>query len=210
MKKSDENDTILLSRISRDCFRLLTLQEMEKKVELWPLINRYELLTKRIKTLKTWIKNDRYDYKLRDSIRLMEKDKKGVAKKIIEILSDDAIYREACRMLNVKDSVELAILTIELPLHLPITRLKGLLGYTPDKNKGHYYHKLRRHITKFAVNLYMNTKRHVNVLDKVAEVVNSLSREKAIYRLELMTLKALRKAYILTTNNQIFDNPTGR
>jgi hypothetical protein len=127
-------------KIPRDGFRLLTIQEMEKKAMLWPLINKYELLSKRIKTLKTWIKNDGYDYELKDSVKLMEKDKKDVTKKIIKILSNDAIYREVCRMLGINDSVELAILTVELPLHLPITNLKGLLGYTPDKNKGRYNH----------------------------------------------------------------------
>jgi len=70
--------------------------------------------------------------------------------------------------------------------------------------------KLRGHITNFAVNLYMNTKRHVNVLDNVVEIVNRLPMEKAIYKLELMALKALRIAYILTTSNQTFNNPTGR
>jgi len=140
----------------------------------------------------------------------MEKDKKEVAKKIIEILSNDTIYRKACRMLGVKDSVELAILTMELPLHLPITRLKGLLGYTPDKNKGRYNHNLRGHISRFAVILYVNTKKHMNVLEKAVEIVEHLPREKAIYRLELMTLKTLRKAYLLTTNNQISNNSTGR
>jgi len=184
--------------------------EMEKKAKLRPLINRYELLSKRIKTLKTWINGDGYDYELKDSVRLMEKDKRDVARKIIEILSNDAVYREACRMLGVKDSVEPAILTVELPLHLPITRLKGLLGYTLDKNKGRYNHKLNGHITALAVNLYLNAKKHVNVLDKAVEIVDHLPKEKAIYKLELMTLKALRKTYLLTINNQIFDNPTGR
>ena len=140
IKKSDVNDAVILSKIPRDGFRLLTIQEMEKKAMLWPLINKYELLSKRIKTLKTWIKNDGYDYELKDSVKLMEKDKKDVTKKIIKILSNDAIYREVCRMLGINDSVELAILTVELPLHLPITNLKGLLGYTPDKNKGRYNH----------------------------------------------------------------------
>jgi len=194
----------MLLNVSRDCFRLLTLQKMEKKIELWPLINRYELLTKRIKTLKTWIKNDGYDYELKNAVKLMKKDKRYIAKKIVEILSNDAVYREACRILGVKDSVEIAILTVELPLHLPITRLKGLLGYTPNKNEGRYNHRLRKHVVEFAVSLYINVKRRVNVLDKAVGIVNCLPREKAIYRLELMTLKALRKAYLLTTN------PAGR
>lgn len=38
-------------------------------------------------TLKTWINRDGYDYELKESIRLMEKDKEEVAKKIIEMLS---------------------------------------------------------------------------------------------------------------------------
>ena len=138
MKKSDENDATLLSKILRYGFRLLTIQEMEKKAKLWTLINRYELLSKRIKTSKIWINKDGYDYELKNAVKLMEKDKRDVAKKIIKMLSNDAIYREACRMLGVKNSVELAILTMELLLHLPVTRLKGLLGYTPNKNEGRY------------------------------------------------------------------------
>ena len=210
MKKSDVNDAVILSKISRDGFRALTIQEMEKKVKLWPLINRYELLSKRIKTLKIWINRDGYDYELENTVRLMEKDKENVAKKIVDSLSNNAIYKEACRMLGVRDSVELAILTVELPLHLPITRLKGLLGFTPNKNEKRYDHELKKHVAGFAVNLYLNTKRHVNVLDKAVEIVNCLPKEKAIYKLELMTLKTLRKAYLLTTNNQISNNPTGR
>jgi len=204
MKKSDENDAILLSRISREDFKPLTIQEMEKKIKLKPFINKYELLTKRIKTLKTWINGDKYDYELKDSVKLMEKDKREVAKKIIEILSNDTIYREACRMLGVKDSVELAILTVELPLHLPITRLKGLLGFTPDKNNGQYNHRLRIHIVALARNLYLNVKRHTNVLNTIVEVVDRLPRERALYKIQLMILKSLRKAYLLTAN------PTGR
>ncbi len=180
IKKSDENDAVILSKIPRDKFRALTVEKVEKKVEPKPLINKYELLSRRIKTLKQWIKNDGYDYELKNAIRLMEKDKKDIAKKIIKILSNDTIYKEACRMLRVEDSVELAILTMELPLHLPITRLKGLLGYTPNKNKGRYNHRLREHITRFAVVLYINRKKCVNVLNKIAEIV-IICRRRRLY-----------------------------
>jgi len=44
----------------------------------------------------------------------------------------------------------------------------------------------------------------MNVLDKAVEIVDHLPKKKAIYKLELTTLKALRKAYLLTIN------PTGR
>jgi hypothetical protein len=91
--KSDEADASMFSRVPREYFRILTINEMEKKVKLQPLINEYELLSRRIKTMKTRIKNDGYNYKLRDSIMLMERDREETAKKIVEIFSDDAIYR---------------------------------------------------------------------------------------------------------------------
>ena len=52
LRKTDKNDVIMLSKISKDDLKTLTVHEMEKKVELRPLINRYELLSKRITTLK--------------------------------------------------------------------------------------------------------------------------------------------------------------
>jgi len=39
VEKSDENDAVILSKISRDGFRPLTIQEVEKKAKLCPLIN---------------------------------------------------------------------------------------------------------------------------------------------------------------------------
>ncbi|MCL7384597.1 MAG: hypothetical protein LZ174_09950 [Thaumarchaeota archaeon] len=51
----------MLSEVPREYLRALTIQEMERKVKLQPLINRYELLSRRIKTLKIWIKHDGHD-----------------------------------------------------------------------------------------------------------------------------------------------------
>jgi hypothetical protein len=47
-------------------------------------------------------------------------------------------------------------------------------------------------------NLYINAKRGVNVSDKVTEIANYLPKMQAIIRLELMILKALRIAYLMT------------
>ena len=174
-----------------------------------PTDKQYELLSKRIKTLKQWIKNDGYDYELKSAVKLMEKDKEEILGKIIEMFSDDVIYKEACRALGVKNSVELAVLAVELPLHLPLKNLKGLLGYTPNKNKGRYNHELRGYIARFAVNLYINAKRGCrNIPEKIIEVIK-LPKKKALYRLELMTLKALKEACILNSEPKI-DRPAGR
>lgn len=211
MEKSDGNDSILLSKISKDCFRLLTIQEMEKKVKLCPLINKYKLLSKRIKTLKTWINRDGYEYKLKDDVRLMEKDKEEVAQKIIETLSNDVIYKEVCRLLGFRDSVEVAILTIELPLHLPLNTLKKIVGLTPNRNDGRFNHDLREHLSQLATSIYMNSKRWKDkweVPKEFKEVIDSLPYRKAVYKLQSRILKMFRKAYFLA--NDQANNLTGR
>jgi hypothetical protein len=212
LRKSDEIDSQLLSMIPREYFRALTVQEMERKIKVQPLINRYELLSRRIKTLKMWIKHDGYDYGLRDSVRLMEEDKEEAASKIIKMLSNDAIYRGACRLLGLNDSVEVAILTIELPLHLPLNILKKVAGLTPNRNNGRYNHSIRMHLSQLATNIYFNAKRwrgRWEVPEEFREIVDSLPREKAIYRLQSRILKMFRKAYFLA-NQLTADNPAGR
>jgi hypothetical protein len=201
LRKSDEIDAQLLSMIPRDGFRLLTINEIEFKMKIRPLINKYEKIVRWRATLKKLLSQG-FDYNFRESIRLMQSDCGKISREIIRELADNDVYREACKLLGVKDSVELAILTIELPLHLPMTRLKGLLGFTPDKNKGRYNHRLRKHVAALATNLYINAKRRISFSD-IAEIADRLPKEKAIYGIQLMILKSLRKAYLLMAN------PTG-
>ena len=201
LRKSDEVDAQLLSMIPRDGFRLLTINEIKFKMKMRPLINKYEKIVRWRATLKKLLSQG-FDYNFRESIRLMENDCERISREIIRELADNDVYREACKLLGVKDSVELAILTIELPLHLPMTRLKGLLGFTPDKNKGRYNHRLKKHVAALATNLYINAKRCISFSD-IAEIADRLPKEKAIYGIQLMILKSLRKAYLLMAN------PTG-
>jgi len=53
---------------------------------------------------------------------------------------------------------------------------------------------------RFAVNLYINAKKDASISDKVIEVVNCLPKKRAISKLEVMILKMLRIAYLMTTN----------
>ncbi len=72
-----------------------------------------------------------------------------------------------------------------------------------------YNHKLRGHIARFAINLYANVKkRHANIPEEVVKIVKQLPRKKALYKLELMTLKTLRKAWMRINIDEII-NPTG-
>jgi hypothetical protein len=203
LQKSDEADAQLLSMIPREGFRLLTVEELEFKMKMKPLINKYEKIVRWRATLKKLLSQG-FDYNFRESIRLMENDSRRISRKIIREVADNNVYREACRLLGVKDSVELAILTMELPLHLHMRRLKGLLGFTPNRNEGRYNHRLRNHIAALAANLYLNAKRRVSVLKTAIKIADHLPKEKTLYRIQLMILKSLRVAYLLTTN------PTGR
>jgi len=200
LRKSDENDAMLLSRIPREAFRLLTIEEVEIKVRIGPIIRRYRLIVRWKSTLKRLIKLG-LNYNFEESVRLMEADKRRISEEIVRQVSSPPIYgevyRRACEILGVKNSVELAILVLELPLHLPLNGLKGLLGFTPSKNN-RYRHKLRTHISSFAANLYILARRGVGVSNEVAEVVNHLPKKLALYKLQLMTLKALRIAYLAT------------
>ena len=86
--------------------------------------------------------------------------------------------------MGLRKSAELAILAIRLPPHLPMVRLKTLLGLVLGGNRGRYNHRLRDHITRFAVNLYINAKKDASISDKVIEVVNCLPKKRAISKLE--------------------------
>jgi hypothetical protein len=211
VRKSDEVDALMLSKIPREYFRALTIEEIEKKIKVQPLINEYELLSRRIKALKQWVRNDGYDW-LRDDIRLMEENKKKLAEKIIEMLSDNTIYKEACRLLGFNDSVEVAILTIKLPLHLPLNILKKFVGLTPNRNNGRYNYHIRNHLSQLAINIYINAKRWRDkweVPEEFRGIVYSLPQMKAIYKIQSRILKMFRKAYFIA-DDQTINDPAGR
>jgi len=208
VRKSDEVDAVMLSKVSREYFRTLTIQEMEKKVKVQPLINEYELLSRRVKILKQWVKNDGYDW-LRDDIRLMEEDKKKIAEKIIEIFSDDVIYREACRMLGISESVDLAILLNGLRLETSSAAIRGYLGLTNNRN-GKYNRNIRRHLAQLANVVYVDVKRGI-VEPSYKELTDIIAREpknKALFKLQTKILKILKN--IWRAVNEVSDEPAGR
>jgi len=57
---------------------------------------------------------------------LTDKDKEKIAKKIVEVFSDDIIYMEACRMLGISESVDLAVLLSGLRLEASSAAIKGI------------------------------------------------------------------------------------
>jgi len=179
LQKSDEVDALILSRVPRECFRELTIEEVELKATVRPLISKYEWIVEKRKMLKQW-KSRGFDYNFRESINLMENDRREIGREIMKIVDNSIykdIYRMVCNELQMKNSTEIAILTVELPLRLPLNTLKRFVGLTPNHNNHRYNHRIRNHLSLLATNIYINAKRWKNkweVPEEFREIVDSL------------------------------------
>jgi len=192
VEKSDEADARLLGIIPRSCFKQLTAKE----ICLLKLIGEYEMHVRWGKIIRQWAQIHPSSF-LKESARRLRCIANRYARKIIEDVKSDegyaTTYRLACDMLGVRDSVEIAILVARLPLNWKLSRLYGLLGLTPHKNKN-YNHKLRTHLSKLATSVYLNNKRYGIGADLLKDLEN-LPPKKAIYKLQLRILRILKKAW---------------
>ena len=132
-KLTELDDAKLLSKISRMCFRKLTLKE----VKLLQFINEYEAYSE----WKRIIKQGMSLYSLssfEESVKELHSLCRRYARRIIREVRSDEKYAMRCKMacgeLGLKRSVEVAILVARLPLNWKLGRLKGLLGFTPRKD----------------------------------------------------------------------------
>jgi hypothetical protein len=200
LRKSDENDVLMLSKIPREYFRELTAGEVELKVAVRPLVNRYEWIVEKRKMLKQW-KSRGYDYGFGESIRAMEADRKKIEREIVRMINRSIykdVYRRVCNELQMRGSVEIAILVMELPLTSGVDKLKAYLGFTPTKNNRQYNHRLRRHLESIALNIYIRSyKKGANIPKEFIETIqNTQSKSTALQKLQLKILKILRRTWV--------------
>ena len=197
LRKSDEVDAKLLSMIPRNHFKQLTARE----IGLLKLIGEYERYVKWKETIRQWMRACPSDL-FKECAKRLQYLVKQYARRIIMEVKDNAnyatTYRLACDTIGVKDSVEIAILVVRLPLNWKLSRLYGLLGLIPRKSKNNksynYDHKLRKHLSKVATSIYLNGKQHGICTDLLKDLEN-LPPKKVIYRLELRILKILKRAW---------------
>ena len=193
VEKSDEADAKLLGIIPRSCFKQLTARE----ICLLKLIGEYEMHVRWGKIIRQWMQICPLD-SFKESVKELRCIANRYARKIIEEIKSDegyaTTYRLACDMLGIRDSVEAAILVAKLPLSWKLSRLKGLLGLTPDKDKKNYNHRLRGHLSKLAVVIYINNRRH-GTGARLFENMNHISKNKVFYMLQLRILKILKRAW---------------
>jgi len=193
VEKSDEADAKLLSKIPRRCFRELTLKE----IKLLRLINEYEIYSEWKRIVKQWMSLHALN-SFKECMRELQSLQRHYARRIINEIKDDEryamIYRLACDMIGVRNSAEIAILIIRLPLNWKLSRLRGLLGLTPYRNKK-YNHKLRLILSRAAVAIYLNKKRFKRKPRILEEIPAKLPYKKIARMLEIRILKALKKAW---------------
>jgi hypothetical protein len=97
LRKSDEVDGQLLSMVLKDGFRLLTVEGLEFKMKLRPLINKYE---KDCRVALKKLLSRGFDYNFSESIRLMENDSDNISREIIRELADNNVCKGTSRLLG--------------------------------------------------------------------------------------------------------------
>jgi len=75
LRKTHRNDAFVLSLTPKQWFRHLTVEEIEFKMKVRPLIRKYEWLARWKSTLKGLITKG-FDYYFRESVKLIEKNLK--------------------------------------------------------------------------------------------------------------------------------------
>ncbi|MCL7384596.1 MAG: hypothetical protein LZ167_07840 [Thaumarchaeota archaeon] len=139
----------------------------------------------------------------------MEKDKEEIAKKIVEVFSDDVTYRDACRMLGISESVDLAVLLSGLRLETLSAAIRGYLGLTNNSNS-RYNKSMRKHLAQLSNVIYVDVKRCVMrpPCKELIDIVTMELRNRALFKLQANILKILKNVW--KTVNEVSGMPAGR
>ncbi|MEM3397901.1 MAG: hypothetical protein QW724_03810 [Nitrososphaerota archaeon] len=216
LKKNDENDARALSIIPKDFFRELKLEEIQLKKQLQPLVSRYEVLTKRIKTLKQWLK-DSNDLQLEKSlINRYRREKTKIGDEIHNLVMDNKLYNEALRYFGLNKSVDLAILVTEIDFSRGKRKIKDYLGLYKKEQKytKNYNHKLRGRLSKFSQMYYTNiNKMKVKVPKKYIDIIEASKgkKKKILHKIQCKVIEDLRRLYRqIQTTQEVQAAPTSR
>jgi hypothetical protein len=119
------------------------------------------------------------------------------------------IYKDACRMLGISGSVDLAILLNGLRLETPSAAIRGYLGLTNNRN-GRYNRNMRKHLTQLTNMIYVNIKRSVveSSCKELTDIITMKPKNKALFKLQTKILKVLKNVW--RTINEASDEPAGR
>ncbi|MEN2974982.1 MAG: hypothetical protein ABDH32_05315 [Candidatus Caldarchaeales archaeon] len=212
LKKSDENDALTISKIPKEFFREVMMWEIEVKIEMNPLISRYERLGKRIQVLKQWLRDTPEYCDIKKVIRDYEKEKRRIGEEICRKINENTpIYRKILQIIGLNDSVELAISLTFIDLSHSKSEIWSYCKHNFRVNK---------HLSLLASSIYFNLKKGKckKISEKyrrLIELVKSkkMCRRQIITRIKTQIIKDMRQAYLLSNRPQatttISVRPTG-
>ncbi|MEM1977166.1 MAG: hypothetical protein QXX29_04635 [Nitrososphaerota archaeon] len=213
LKKSDEVDARILSIIPKEQFKELTLHEIVLKLELWPLIIRYEELVKKIEVLKIWMKDwPEHSKAIKALLNSFRREKRKIAKKLHKRALCNGVYSKALEYFGIKGSATVAALILRIDLSRGVHRIKSFLGLDVEAQRRlkNYNHKARRLLSSFAATYYMSILRGtVNAPQKYIEIIKRYRGErnkldKILYKFQCEIVKDLRRIWrTLNSEKQI-------
>jgi len=188
MGKSDENDAIVLSLMPKDAFRPVTLEEVEIKASLHPLIQKWVSLSNRLKTLKLW-ESDGFESKW---LPLLKKDlehKKDQLEKEIMTVAKERLemYRWAEEEFGLHGA-SLARLLLYVDFSKGLRKIKNFV----QRNKN-----AKGALTSLAFAIYFNAcqGRGPEKYRNYIKSCEGIKKEDAIKKLRSIILKDLRRLW---------------
>jgi len=170
--------------VSPTLFRELALDRLLLEMD----VTRYRGLSRIISALRKWRADGDLDCEVAAQlIRQLDAERAAVGRRVARRVKSDPfygeLYRRAAEGLGLGDrAVSIAVLSVKLPLHSGVKKLKGYLGFTPEAKKtGRYNHELRGWLAGSAAIICAMKKRTYN--------------RKAICKTELTILKTLKRIY---------------
>jgi len=188
MGKSDENDAIVLSLMPKDAFRPVTLEEVEIKASLHPLVQKWASLSKRLKTLKRW-ENDGIKSKYLPLFKKdLEREKDRLEKEIMKVAKEKIeMYRWVEEELGLHGA-SLARLLLYVDFSKGLRKIKNFIQ--GNKNA-------KTALTSLAFAIYSNA-RQGRGPEKYRNYIKSyegVRRKDAIKKLRSIILKDLRRLW---------------
>lgn len=194
-KKNDVVDAATLLKIPKTCFEKLNLQ----KLKLLNLKSKYQKRNKVICYLKNQLEleNDPIiKEKLKELIKILEKDKEKIMEELRRIADSNDFYRKTIEYFGIDIRAMLVLLLSQVDLEKGVNKLKKYLGlYANAKN---YNHFARMILSQIALVIYLHS--HGNKKNRIPEKYKLLAQKKpknrALLEIQEELIKDLRKLYI--------------
>lgn len=205
IRKTDENDAMLLSLIPQELFREVEIREIEQKKKMETtisLLEEYVIISNLHQRLRQACKKTK---RIRpEIIKEIEKEKTKLSRLIHKTACQDIpLYKLASEKLGFSGT-NLAGLIIYVDFSRNINKIKAFLGLT-NNNRRNYNHKARRYLSRLAINIYSKTRqgtgKYPEKYKKLLEEYDGKIR-KIYYKLQCLIIEDLRRLWRLAHSSK--------